>query len=313
MMLTIPPYLHPGDTIAIVCPAGYMLPEKAQTCIHTLREWGYSVRTGRTLGSASENYFSGTDDERRADFQQMLDDPEIKAILCGRGGYGLSRIIEKIDFSQFTRSPKWIIGFSDVTVLHSHIHTNYSIATLHAPMAGAFNDGGADTVYIQSLRKALAGEPARYVCASHPFNRPGTASGPLVGGNLSLLAHGVGTSSDLQTKGKILFLEDIGEYLYNIDRLFYQLKRSGKLGPLNGLIIGGFTELKDTQRPFGASVEEIIRDVVKEYDYTVCYGFPVSHGEDNYALAAGARHTLTVGADKTTLAEDRDQFGVTTS
>ena len=293
-MPTIPPYLHANDTIAIVCPAGYMPPEKAQTCIDTLRDWGYRIRIGSTLDSTSENYFSGTDDQRHTDFQKMLDDPEIKAILCARGGYGLTRIVEKIDFSGFKKSPKWIIGFSDVTVLHSHIHTNYGIATLHAPMAGAFNDGGADTVYVESLRKALAGEPAKIECAPHPFNRPGSAEGPLVGGNLSLLAHGVGTTSDIQTKGKILFLEDVGEYLYNIDRMLYQLKRSGKLEQLNGLLIGGFTDLKDTQRPFGASVEEIIREVVKEYDYPVGFGFPVSHDKENFALKTGLQHRLRV-------------------
>jgi muramoyltetrapeptide carboxypeptidase len=301
MKTTIPPFLHPGDTIALVCPAGYMPPEKAQTCIHTLQDWGYRVRIGRTLDGDSENYFSATDEERLADFQQMLDDPEIKAILCGRGGYGLTRIIDKIDFSRFTQSPKWIIGFSDVTVLHAHIHTNYKIATLHAPMAAAFNDGGADTVFVRSLQTALAGEPAKYECPPHPYNRQGTASGPLLGGNLSLLAHGVGTASDITTEGKILFLEDVGEYLYNIDRMLYQLKRSGKLSGLKGFIAGGFTDLKDTERPFGASVEEIIRDIVKEYDYPVCFGFPVSHGKDNYALKAGMEHLLTVDTNKTTL------------
>jgi muramoyltetrapeptide carboxypeptidase len=304
-MLTIPPYLHPGDGIGITCPAGYMALEKAQTCIDTLRQWGYRVRTGRTLGSASENYFSGTDDERLTDLQEMLDDPEIKAILCGRGGYGLTRIIDRIDLSGLKKAPKWIIGYSDITLLHAHIHTNYKMATLHAPMAGAFNEGGAETVYVQSLRSALAGEPAKYVCDPHPFNRPGNATGPLVGGNLSMLAHGVGTSSDLGTKGKILFLEDVGEYLYNIDRMLHQLKRSGKLEGLAGLVIGSFTEMKDTQRPFGATVEEIIRDVVKEYSYPVCFGFPVGHSAENYALKVGVRHSLQIGP-KTVLLQEQD-------
>jgi muramoyltetrapeptide carboxypeptidase len=302
-MPTIPPYLHPGDTIGVVCPAGYMPPEKTQICIQTLQDWGYRVRTGRTLNSDSANYFSGTDDQRLADFQQMLDDPAIKAILCGRGGYGLTRIIEKIDFSGFIHSPKWIIGFSDITALHAHIHTNFDIASLHAPMAGAFNDGGANTIYVQSLRKALAGGRMEIECDPHPFNRPGPAEGLLVGGNLSLLAHGVGTTSDLQTKGKILFLEDVGEYLYNIDRMLYQLKRSGKLSRLRGLIIGGFTDWKDTQRPFGATVEEIIRDVVKEYDYPVCFGFPVGHIKENFALKIGFEHRLSVGSDQVRLGE----------
>ena len=302
-MIKIPPYLQRGDTIAIVCPGGYMPLEKAQTCIDTLREWGYRVQVGATLGSASSNYFSGTDKERLADFQQVLDDPGIKAILCGRGGYGIGRIIEKIDFSRFKKDPKWIIGFSDVTVLHAHIYSNYKTSTLHAPMAGAFNDGGAGLAYVRSLRHALEGKSSRIQCPAHPFNRKGEAIGELVGGNLSLLAHLTGTSSDIKTKGKILFLEDVGEYLYNADRMLYQLGRTGKLDRLAGLILGGFTEMKDTVRPFGQSIEEIIRDIVREYDYPVCFGFPVSHEKENYALKVGMGYKLKVGKNKTILEE----------
>lgn len=302
-MIKIPPYLQPGDTIALVCPGGYMPLEKAQTCIDTLGEWGYRVRVGATLGSASPNYFAGTDKERLTDFQQALDDPAIKAILCGRGGYGIGRIIEKIDFSRFKKEPKWIIGFSDVTVLHAHIYSNYKIATLHAPMAGAFNDGGAGLEYVRSLRHALEGKLSKIQCPAHPFNRKGEAVGELVGGNLSLLAHLTGTSSDFKTKGKILFLEDVGEYLYNVDRMLYQLRRNGKLDRLAGLIVGGFTEMKDTQRPFGQSIEEIFRDIVRDYDYPVCFGFPVSHDKANYALKVGMGYKLKVGKNKTLLEE----------
>ena len=301
--MTLPPYLQANDTIALLCPAGYMPREKAITCIETLQSWGYRVHEGKTLGGPSENYFSGTDDQRLAGFQQNLDDPEIKAILCGRGGYGLTRIIDRIDFSRFQKDPKWIIGYSDITVLHAHIWSNFNIATLHAPMAGAFNDGEAGNAYIQSLRQAIAGQPAVYTCPGHPFNRTGTAAGRLIGGNLSLLAHLTGTRSEIKTRGKILFLEDIGEYRYNIDRMLYQLKRSGKFDHLAGLIIGGFTEIKDTTRPFGASVEEIIRDVVKEYDYPLCFGFPVSHEKENYALKIGVKHTLVVSPQTTILQE----------
>jgi len=301
--MRIPPYLQPGDTIAIVCPAGYMPRERATTCIETLQAWGYRVRIGTTVGGPSENYFSGTDDERLAEFQQVLDDPEVKAILCGRGGYGLTRIIDRIDFSRFVKAPKWIAGFSDITILHTHIWSNYKIVTLHSPMAGAFNDGGADDVYVLSLRRALAGEEAHYTCTPHPFNRVGVATGRLVGGNLSLIAHLAGTASDIKTKEKILFLEDVGEYRYNIDRMLHQLKRSGKLDRLAGLVIGGFTESKDTLRPFGASVEEIIRDIISEYDYPVCFGFPVSHERENYALKIGVRHTLEITPEKILLKE----------
>jgi len=301
--MTLPSYLQPDDSIALLCPAGYMARDKAITCIETLKSWGYRVREGKTLGGPSENYFSGTDDQRLAELQQNLDDPEIKAILCGRGGYGLTRIIDRIDFSRFEKDPKWIIGYSDVTVLHAHIWSNYKIATLHAPMASAFNDGEAGNVYIQSLRHAIVGQSASYICQGHPFNRPGIASGRLIGGNLSLLAHLTGSSSEIKTKGRILFLEDVGEYRYNIDRMLYQLKRSGKFDQLAGLIIGGFTDIKDTTRPFGVSVEEIIRDVVKEFDYPVCFGFPVSHEKENYALKIGVKHTLEVGLQSASLQE----------
>ncbi|HEV9035313.1 MAG TPA: LD-carboxypeptidase [Puia sp.] len=302
-MITIPPFLRPGDTIGITCPAGFMTREKALTCIGTLETWGYRVREGRTLGGDSDNYFSGTDEQRLDDLHAMLADPGIDAILCGRGGYGLSRIIDRVDFSAFCQKPKWIIGFSDITVLHAHLFTNYKIATLHAPMAGAFNDGCADTPGVLSLKRVLAGEPMSYTCAPHPFNRTGYTRGILVGGNLSLLAHLVGSVSDIDTKGKILFLEDVGEYLYNIDRMLRQLKRSGKLDHLAGLVIGGFTETKDTMRPFGATVEDIIREVVKEYAYPVCYGFPVSHGIENVALKIGTEYTLTVAPGSTALTE----------
>lgn len=302
-MVKIPPYLQPGDTVGIVCPAGYLSEKNAQTCIATLQQWGYKVKIGKTLGSSSANYFSGTDDERLADLQAMLDDNTVKAILCGRGGYGTGRIIEDIRFKKFRKNPKWLIGFSDITVLHSHIHANYKIATLHSPMAGAFNDDGFNNDYVLSLKSALEGKPANYTCAPHIFNKPGKAKGQLVGGNLALLAHLTGTSSDITTKGKILFLEDVGEYLYNIDRMLYQLKRSGKFDKLAGLIIGGFTENNDTERPFGKEVYDIIYDVLKEYDYPVCFDFPVSHKKENYALKVGVKHELEVSANEVILKE----------
>jgi muramoyltetrapeptide carboxypeptidase len=302
-MVRIPSYLEPGDTIGITCPAGYMAAAKAQTCIDTLQQWGYQVKVGATLGSDSVTYFSGTDEERLHDFQAMLDNDTVKAILCGRGGYGMGRIIDKIDFKAFKKDPKWIIGFSDITVLHSHLYSNYKIASLHAPMAAAFNDEGFTNEYVQSLRKALEGKTARYACEVHDFNHKGEAIGELVGGNLSLIAHSIGTPSDIKTKGRILFLEDVGEYLYNIDRMLYQLKRAGKLDKLAGLIIGGFTDSKDTERPFGKDVYEIIHDVVKEYDYPICFNFPVSHEKQNYALKVGEGYKLKVGKTRVILEE----------
>ena len=301
--MQFPPYLKKGDTIGIVAPAGYMPIEKMQACIETLDTWGFSVEMGATTHSQSENYFSGTDEERLSDLQAMLDNKKIKAILCARGGYGMSRIIDSLNFKKFRKKPKWIIGFSDITVLHTHLYSRYKIASLHAPMAAAFNDGENNNPYIQSLFKALEGEKAEYRNTGGPFNHAGLAEGELVGGNLSLLAHLVGTPSDIKTKGRILFLEDIGEYLYNIDRMLLQLKRAGKLKDLAGLIIGGFTENKDTDRPYGKEVHEIIHEQVKEYDYPICFGFPVSHEKENYALKVGGTYKLTVEEVDVTLCE----------
>lgn len=297
----IPSYLRPGDTIAIVCPSGYMAPVRAQTCIDTLQKWGYRIRIGPTLGGDSDNYFSGADEERLADLQHMLDDPDVRAILCGRGGYGLTRIIDRIDFAHFRANPKWIIGYSDITLLHAHIEANFGIATLHAPMAAAFNDGGAEGADVQSLRMALEGKDLWYSCDPHAFNRAGLASAPVTGGNLALLAHVAGTASAAPTAGKILFIEDVGEYLYNIDRMFRQLERSGRLDGLAGLVVGSFTDGKDTARPFGATAEAIIRDVIRDYDYPVCFGFPVGHGGRNVALRTSVPHRLTITDESVSL------------
>ncbi|HEY0433802.1 MAG TPA: LD-carboxypeptidase [Chitinophagaceae bacterium] len=302
-MIATPPYLIKGDLIGITCPSGFMPVEKASECIRVLNEeWGYRTVVGKTVGNEYQ-YFSGTDEERLKDLQQMLDDPEVKAILCGRGGYGLTRIIDRLDFKQFRRQPKWVIGYSDVTILHSHIYSNFYISSLHAPMASAFNEGAYVGRYVQSLHQALQGKKLKYSCDAHSLNRKGEAIGELVGGNLTLLAHLVGTDSDLKTKGRILFLEDVGEYLYNIDRMMYQLKRTGKLAKLAGLIVGGFTDMKDTQRPFGSPAYEIIHEAVREYNYPICFGFPVSHGKENYALKIGVGYKLRVGKNKIILEE----------
>lgn len=300
--MKIPPYLQKGDTIAITCPAGYMPKEKAETCITVLQQWGYEVLVGKTLGSKSKTYFSGTDDERLNELQAMMDAPEIKAILCGRGGYGVGRIIDQLDFTAFKKNPKWIIGFSDITVLHAHINRNFKIATLHSSMAAAFNDGQHKNTYVQSIKAALEGKKAAYSCKPHKLNHTGKVTAELVGGNLALIAHLTGTKSDYQTKGKILFLEDIGEQHYNVDRMLHQLKRSGKLTGLAGLIIGGFTDMQDTERPFGKKVYDLIHELISEYNYPICFGFPVSHEKENVALKCGATYTLTVNNKTVSLA-----------
>ncbi|OYU54077.1 MAG: LD-carboxypeptidase [Chitinophagaceae bacterium BSSC1] len=302
-MIKIPPYLKKGDTVAIVCPAGFLSHEKAQTCINTLVAWGFQVKLGKTLGGVQQNYFSGSDAERLADLQAMMDDPTVKAILCGRGGYGVSRIIDGLDFKQFKKHPKWIIGFSDITVLHAHLNSVIKTASIHAPMAGAFNDGGAENEWVQSLRKAIKGQLTNYSCLANPLNKLGKAYGDIIGGNLSLLVHLIGTASSIKTKGKILFIEDIGEHVYQVDRMMVQLKRAGLLKDLAGLIIGGFTDMEDTTVPFGKSVQECIAEHLEEYDYPVCFDFPVSHAKENYAIKIGLPHQLLVGKNKTSLKE----------
>jgi len=292
--MIIPQYLKKGDAIGLICPAGFMPLEKVQTAIATLQQWGFTVKTGKTVGSTSKNYFSGTDEVRCKELQDMMDDKNLKAIMCARGGYGMGRIVEELNFKKIQKNPKWIIGFSDITILHSHLFSQYKIASLHAPMAAAFNEEEYKNEYVQSLYHALVGTKAYYKCEAHEFNKPGLAEGRLVGGNLSLLAHLVGTTSDINTKNKILFIEDIGEYIYNVDRMMYQLKRSGKLNKLAGLVVGKFSDMKDTDLPFGQTAEEVIRDVVKEYDYPVCFNFPVSHEKENYALKIGMKYTLSV-------------------
>lgn len=292
-MTIIPPYLKPGDTIGLVCPAGFMPAEKYQTCIETLYSWGFKVAVGKTPGNQF-HYFSGTDEERITDLQKMMDDKNIKAILCARGGYGTGRIIEKLDFKKLIRRPKWIIGFSDITVMHTHLFSNYKMASLHAPMAAAFNDEEFSNPYVQSLRDALTGKKAHYKIDGDTMDQQGKGSGILLGGNLALLTHLIGTNSDIKTKNKILFIEDVGEYIYNADRMMYQMKRSGKLDNLQGLIVGRFSDMKDTSTPFGQSTEEVIKALVKDYSYPVCFNFPVSHDKENYALKVGVKYKLNV-------------------
>jgi muramoyltetrapeptide carboxypeptidase len=300
-MVKIPAYLKQGDTIGVTCPAGFMAREKIEASIDVFHEWGFKTKIGRTVYSESLTYFSATDQERLEDLQEMLDDEEVKAIFCARGGYGIGRIIDRIEFKKFKKNPKWIIGYSDVTILHAHIYSNFEIATLHAPMASAFADGQDHNEFVKSIRQALVGRKIKYQCEPHPFNHRGEAVGELVGGNLSLLCHLIGTPSEPGTKGRILFLEDVGEYLYHIDRMFFQLKRSGKLDKLAGLIIGRFTESKDTERPFGKEVTDLIHDLTREFRFPVCFGFPVGHVRENYALKTGIGYKLRVSKSKVIL------------
>jgi muramoyltetrapeptide carboxypeptidase len=298
----LPPYLKKGDTIGITCPAGFITPEEITPAVNKLTEWGFKVSIGNTLGK-KDFTFGGTDEERLNDFQQMLNDKKIKAILCARGGYGAVRIIDKIDFKQFVLHPKWIVGFSDVTVIHCHLNRNYGVASIHSKMCNSFPDDWslAEDVQketIESIRKCLAGEKLNYPVVPNQKNKTGTATGVLTGGNLKTIESLAGSKSDLFTRNKILFVEDTGEYLYSIDRMFWNLKRSGKLSNLAGLIIGGFKIKKDDEgEAFGKTLEEIVLEKVTEYDYPVCFDFPVGHQKNNFALKCGVRHKLSLAKD----------------
>ena len=301
-----PPYLKEGDIVGITCPAGYITKEDIQPAVSKLEEWGFKVAIGRTVG-ARDFTFGGNDDLRAEDLQQMLDDMDIDAILFARGGYGAVRIIDKINFHVFKKHPKWLIGFSDATVFHSHINSNFEIASIHSKMCNSFPSDWskaepAQIETINSIRKCLAGEKMQYAAIPNIRNRPGTADGILIGGNLSILQNLAGTDSDLHTKNKILFVEDTGEYLYSIDRMFRNLKRTGKLDRLKGLIIGGFkTKPDDAGEEFGRSLYDIVTEVVKEYSYPVCFDFPVGHQKNNYALKCGMKHELVVSNDMVSL------------
>lgn len=302
--MKIPPYLQNSSIIGIVAPGGYMALENIQPCIKKLEEWGYRVQLGKTIGQVQENYFAASDVLRCEDMQAMLDNPAIDAILCARGGYGTSRIIDQLDFSTFCQSPKWLIGFSDITLFHSHVASCLQIASLHAPMAAAFTDEN-NAVYIDSLQHALSGKHMLYSLPATIDDIQGVAEGALVGGNLALLAHAIGSVSALDFTGKILFLEDVGEYIYTIDRMLYQLKRAGCFQHLAGVILGSFSETKDTVAPFGKNIETLLKEHFEYLNIPVCWRFPVGHTKDNFALKHGVQHRLTINSKQVLLEELR--------
>jgi muramoyltetrapeptide carboxypeptidase len=289
-----PPYLTKGDKIAITCPAK-KLPNPMTDAIALLESWGLEVVLGETV-EASYHQFAGDDNLRAKDMQRFIDDDSIKAIIAARGGYGTIRMIDKVDFSNFSKKPKWLVGFSDITLLHTHLFANYGVQTIHGQMPVNIPDASAHS--LETLRKALFGETIDYSFESHHLNRGGSASGILVGGNLSLLLAASGSVSDLDYNGKILFIEDVGEYLYSIDRMMHTLKRAGKLKNLAGLICGGFSEIKDNDIPFGQTVNEIIMGVVAEYDFPVCFDFPAGHIPDNCSLVLGKTIHLKVDSEQ---------------
>ncbi|MCX6268989.1 MAG: LD-carboxypeptidase [Bacteroidetes bacterium] len=288
-----PPYLKKGDKIAIVSPARSITFEEVHPAIRFFQRYDLEVVLGSYIFSKNQQ-FAGTDEQRSRDFQNMLDDESIRAIVCSRGGYGTLRIIDKLDFSMFCKHPKWIVGYSDVTVLHAHIHRQFGVETLHAAMpVNIKNDFLEES--LQTMVNALFGKQITYSCSTPELSREGRAEGVLVGGNLSILYSLTGSVSDPDTNGKILFLEDVDEYLYHIDRMMMSLKRAGKLDKLKGLIIGGMSKMNDNVIPFGKTANEIIADAVKEYKFPVCYHFPAGHEDTNLALIMGRKISFSVG------------------
>ena len=286
-----PPPLQPGQRVAIVATARKISAAEVAFAVETLGSWGLEVVVGETIG-AEAHQFAGPDELRRHDLQRQLDDPSIRAVFCARGGYGTARFVDELDFSVFAQSPKWMVGFSDITVLHGHL-LRRGFQSIHGPMPVLFGQvGGAEA--LTSLRQVLFGQKPVLTAGPHPLNRPGTATGELVGGNLSLLHTLTGTASQASFAGRILFLEDLDEHLYHIDRMLLHLHRSGQLRGVAGLVVGHFSLMRDNTVPFGSTAYEIIDHYARQYDFPVGYGFAIGHEADNLALVIGERRQLIV-------------------
>lgn len=305
--ITTPSFLKPGDLIGFTSPAGYISLEEVEPASKLLHAWGYAVRIGDTIGRR-DCTFGGTDEMRLADLQRMLDDPEINCIMCARGGYGVNRILDQLDLTGIKKYPKWVIGFSDITALHLHLFKNAQIASIHSKMCNSFpKEWEKSETLIQdtiiSIKQVLEGKPIKYTALPDSNNRKGECEGILVGGNLAIISSMMGTASEVQTKGTILFVEEVGEYLYSIDRMFSTLHRSGKLATLNGLIIGGFNRIKteDPGDEFGRDLYDIVLSKAGGYGYPICFGFPVGHQKNNYALVHGQKYKLIINDTETIL------------
>ncbi|HEY9123241.1 MAG TPA: LD-carboxypeptidase [Bacteroidales bacterium] len=293
-MANIPPYLKQGDTIAIVATARFVTPGQIESSVNLLKEAGFNVEVGKAVFNAN-NQLAGTDKERADDLQHFINDDKVKAIFCARGGYGTIRTIQQVNFSKLSTNPKWIIGYSDVTVLHS-ILSNMNIASLHSPMLYKNPDFETSNILNEEVISILKGKKTEYHFNAHPLNFQGRAQGKLVGGNLSVLYSLRGTPYDLQTSDCILFIEDVDEYLYHIDRMMMNLKSSKMLSKLRGIIVGDMTDMHDNQIPFGKNAYEIIAEHVEDLCIPVCYGFPAGHGQVNKPLVLGHKVKLDIGA-----------------
>lgn len=293
----MPPALKPGDTVAIVATARKNITDNLKPAIKLLESWGLKVKIGSSIG-LDYNQLAGTDEQRAADIQAQFDNPNIKAVWCVRGGYGTVRIIDKINFTAFNKQPKWLIGFSDVTVLHSHLN-NLGFATAHALMP--LNVTASTPAAIESLRTVLFGQTLRYEIRTDSESQIGEAQGQLVGGNLSILYSLLGSESQVNCDNKILFLEDLDEYLYHIDRMMMNLKRCGCLAKLKGVVVGGMTKMKDNEIPWGKNANQIVAEHLAGLNIPVVFDFPAGHISDNRALILGTQVKLQVTKEKTVL------------
>lgn len=303
-----PPPLREGDVIGLTAPAGYIDLEEVRPAATVIRSWGFGLRYGETLGRR-DGSLAGSDAARAADLQRMIDDPAVRAILCARGGYGVTRILDRLNLRPLRRDPKWVVGFSDITALHLHLWKNLRLSSIHSKMCNSFPSdwAGAEPIVrdtLLSIRGALTGAPVAIASPPHPADRPGVGEGPLLGGNLSVIHTCMGTRSELDTRGAILFLEDVGEYPYSIDRMLTSLQRSGRLAGLRGLVVGGFSGMKREPpgEAFGRTLEAMVMEKLGDASFPVCFGFPVGHQRDNYALVHGRRHRLEVTDEGTSLA-----------
>jgi len=288
-----PDFIRKGDTVAIVAPAGKIDKIKVDSATRILENWGLKVVLGQHM---FEHYFtySAEDKYRLKDIQDAFDNPDVKAVLCARGGYGSARIIDQIDFTSFIKNPCWLIGFSDITVFHNHIQQNFGVQTLHGSMAAGFLTVDTHPETTETLRKALFGENIEYTFPSLSGSRFGKCEGILTGGNLAILCSLLETESSVETEGKVLFIEEIGEYPYRIDRMMNQLKRAGKFSSLAGLLVGGMTDVPGENNDFGKSAYEIIAEHIADVNCPVAFGFPAGHQDDNRALVLGSRVSLNV-------------------
>lgn len=293
--------LKKGDRIFILSTARFILPEELEKSLQLFESWGLEYELGAHLFTAS-NQMAGNDEQRAQDLQKALDDPTIKAIVCARGGYGTVRLLDRIDFSTFQKNPKWIAGFSDVSALHLHIQSNFGIATLHAPMPITFPSNTPKA--LETFREILFEGKHRIAMEASPHNRNGEASGPLLGGNLSVMYSMLASSAQVDTTDCVLFLEDLDEYLYHIDRMMQAFKRAGLLSRLKALLIGGMTGMHDNTIPFGKTAKEIILETVSCYDYPVVFDVPAGHIDDNRTLILGENIYLNATADAVVLKQE---------